>query len=123
MVSTVIPFAKKMRLVEDLMYYDGPLISHYASQGPQQFIVLWAGCPDEHTCMWYVMEITTSNLKLFLTDKLTLRAVMEQSPGIFHCKNHFIDEQEVAHGKPIKFEDISDDELPSPNAFLHASMP
>lgn len=117
-----VQFARKFRLREELIYYDGPLLSHYTA-GPVQYLVMWSDYPDDKTCLWFTVEVSIPNLKRFMANEMTLLEVMQVAPSIHRCINMFIDEVEDAHGELIAFQDIKPESLPTDKSYLRYSQP
>jgi hypothetical protein len=112
----MILFAKNMHEAEILIWYDGPVLSHYTAQDAH-YIVSWVD-DEPKMIIWHAIEISSENLKLFMDNKITLLQVMQKSRGIFRCINDFIDKHKTGRGELIAFQDINPSLLPTDKSFL-----
>lgn len=64
---------------DDLVYYDGPILSHYTSLGgvPPHYLFSCVAQDDTHD-RWLVLEITIQHLYDYLTNSRTLLDILEQ---------------------------------------------
>jgi len=84
-------FAKKMRKIEgynidydfssfrkiaDLIYFEGPLLSHYVSSKGDDYLFYWVDRDDSDN-RWLVLRVNLANLQKYIGKEATLRELIE----------------------------------------------
>lgn len=110
-----IPFASNMKMVAELMYYDGAILAHY-SGGDKQYIVAWTDV-DEDTHHWLTTEVAADDLQKYLDNRISLLKVMQRSDAIYACVGEFINEVGDAFGTLTAYRDLQHC-LPSSDSYL-----
>ena len=64
------------RKIADLIYFDGPLLSHYASAKGDDYLFYWVD-RDESDNRWLVLRVSLANLQKYIGHELTLRELIE----------------------------------------------
>lgn len=62
--------------IADLVYYDGPFLSHYVSGKGDDYLFYWVD-KDENDNRWLVSRVSLADLQKYIGKKLTLRELME----------------------------------------------
>jgi hypothetical protein len=108
-------FTQRLKEVECLMWYDGPLLVHYRD-GKQDYVAVIADFVGniDH---WHVIKVEEHDMKSYMKNKVTLLQLMERSPAIYHCVGNWLNAG-VAVGDPIPFASIPSDRRPSAKSFL-----
>ena len=71
----------KLIKVADLIYFDGPLLSHYMSDKGENYLFHWADADDEYN-RWLVLRTDILSIKQYLDKKINLRSlIMEPNDG------------------------------------------
>ena len=64
------------RKIADLVYLDGPFLSHYVSNKGDDYLFYWVDS-DEEDNRWIVLRISLANLQKYIGKQLTLRELIE----------------------------------------------
>ncbi|MGH1363896.1 MAG: DUF6575 domain-containing protein [Calditrichia bacterium] len=62
---------KNLSKVSDLIYYEGPLLSHFISPSGDNYLYLWCDV-DTVTNRWLILRVTSEKLYNYLRQKVTL---------------------------------------------------
>lgn len=115
-------FALNLQEVKNLLWYDGPVISHYRD-GEQDYIVIWVDVDiDTDIQYWYSVAISRNNLDAYVFGYISLYEVLKLSTEIYSCVGVFVDEENAAHGTLIQFDDIPKEKLPTKDSFLQSPV-
>lgn len=63
--------------VSDLIYFDGPFLSHYVHKSGDNYLAYWVDC-DEEVQRWLVFRIGITSLQQYVDKKLSLLDVIRQ---------------------------------------------
>ena len=66
----------QFKKVADLIYFEGPLLSHYVSSKGDDYLFYWVdrdGCDNR----WLVLRVSMANLQKYIGKKITLRELIE----------------------------------------------
>ena len=128
-------FARKLTEIENLMWHDGPIISHYRD-GEQDYIMLWNDVnwvsTKEHESFYLVFQVTQPDLTAYMANEVSMRSLLKRSRAIFECVERATPDPTaengsrweqwlndgVAKGKQIEFRHIPADNLPTEKSFL-----
>lgn len=64
------------RKIADLIYFEGPLLSHYVSSKGDDYLFYWVD-RDEHDNRWLVLRVSLANLQKYIGKEMTLRELIE----------------------------------------------
>ena len=64
------------RKIADLIYYDGPLLSHYVSSKGDDYLFYWVD-RDDNDNRWLVLRVSLANLQKYIGREMTLRELIE----------------------------------------------
>ena len=64
------------RKIADLVYLDGPFLSHYVSNKGEDYLFYWVD-RDEHDNRWLVLRVSLANLQKYIGRELSLRELIE----------------------------------------------
>ena len=62
---------KKLTKISDLIYYDGPLLSHFQSNDSKNYLFFWVDVDDRFN-RWLAVEVSKERLEAYLNEKLSL---------------------------------------------------
>lgn len=117
-------FATGLKEVHCLMWYDGPILSHYRDDAGRDWIVVWAdlfNAPDGTVVdIWHAVSITKADLESYYKNEITLLQVEERATEIYVC-NGFPEETTV--GELTPFVEIPEDRRPTADSFLGPFVP
>jgi hypothetical protein len=67
----------------DLLYHEGPLLSHFINEeNKDHYLYKWSDC-DEIAHRWLVFKVSAENLKLFFETKCTLLQLIHGNPFVY----------------------------------------
>lgn len=115
-------FTKDLVKVEDLIYYDGPLLSHYRTEAGKQYLFSFADTDDQAN-RWLVLEVTVPHLYDYLTDCRTLLDICKQE---YNSKLLLVDtngEGDFEQALLVAAETLPADYLPDADSYFELAMP
>ena len=62
--------------IEDLIFFEGPLLSHYVSEKGDDYLFYWVD-RDEKDNRWLVLRVSMANLQKYIGKELSLRELIE----------------------------------------------
>ncbi|MFN0035480.1 MAG: hypothetical protein ACKVUS_10440 [Saprospiraceae bacterium] len=113
-----LPFSLKK--LGDLLYYEGPLESHFVNEHDEDFIFKWSD-QDRQFNRWMVYKTTTAGLVDYFNMRINSRDMILSNPDGWV---YFIDMDnnlEYRHIQLVKTEDIPEDYLPTTRSFYKAN--
>lgn len=76
---------KDLQKVSDLIYYDGPLLSHFQSGNNENYLFFWADVDDTFN-RWLVVRVSIERLQAYLNGKLTFYNIITEPNDNFVYK-------------------------------------
>ena len=64
------------RKIADLIYFEGPLLSHYVSSKGDDYLLYWVDRDDQDN-RWLVLRVSLANLQKYIDKEMTLRELIE----------------------------------------------
>ena len=64
------------RKIADLIYFEGPLLSHYVSSKGDDYLFYWVD-RDNRDNRWLVLRVSLANLQKYISQVITLRELIE----------------------------------------------
>lgn len=64
------------RKIADLIYFEGPLLSHYVSSKGDDYLFYWVDS-DSNDNRWLVLRVSLANLQKYIGKDITLRELIE----------------------------------------------
>ena len=64
------------RKIADLVYLDGPFLSHYVSSKGDDYLFYWVD-KDNHDNRWLVLRVSLSSLQKYIGKELSLRELID----------------------------------------------
>jgi len=106
----------KLIKVSDLIYFDGPLLSHCMSCKGENYLFYWVDI-DETFNRWLVLRTDILTIQQYLDKKITLHSVLSNpNDGFLYMVD--IDSDAVYHNtKAIQVNDLPEDYLPELNSY------
>lgn len=115
-------FQQELVKVEDLAYYDGPLLSHYRTEAGKHYLFSYVES-DDTANRWVVSEVNVAHLYDYLTNSRTLLDIFQQD---YNTKLLVIDtdgEGEFTQALVVSYADLSADYLPEEDSYFELAMP
>ena len=66
----------QFKKVADLIYFEGPLLSHYISSKGDDYLFYWVDRDDSDN-RWLVLRVSLANLQKYIGKKITLRELID----------------------------------------------
>ena len=66
---------KKFTRVADLIFYDGPFLSHYISDKGDDYLFYWLDCDDNYN-RWLVVRVSLSALQQYIARQISLKSII-----------------------------------------------
>lgn len=106
----------KFKKVADLIYFDGPLLSHYVTEKGDNYLFYWIDEDDECN-RWMVVRTDYANIKRYINHQITLLEVLTTPiDDIVYTMD--IDDAGNHHNFQVHaLEDLPEDYLPTPDSF------
>lgn len=102
--------------ISDLIYFEGPLLSHYVSGKGDDYLFYWVD-NDEQNNRWLALRVSLTDLQKYTGKQLTLRNLIENpNDGYIYCFD--IDNDLHYHNiHLVQPADLPDDYLPAPDSY------
>jgi len=62
--------------IADLIYFEGPFLSHYVSSKGDDYLFYWVD-RDDNDNRWLVLRVSLANLQKYIAKEITLRELIE----------------------------------------------
>lgn len=74
-----------IRRIADLIYFEGPLLSHYVSDKGDDYLFYWVE-RDEQDNRWLALRVSLANLQKYINKELSLRQLIDSpNDGYLYC--------------------------------------
>jgi len=106
----------KLIKVADLIYFDGPLLSHYISDKGENYLFHWADADDDYN-RWIVLRTDILSIQQYLDKKVNLRSlIMEPNDGFVFSVDIDAD-LNYTNIRVVPVEAIPEEYLPTEDSF------
>lgn len=102
--------------MSDLIYYDGPLLSHFVSKTGKDYLFYWVDI-DEKFNRWMFFRVTPTVIQSYLDKKLSLRDIICGLEEGFVSFVEIDDEANFLNTKIVKISSIPEEYLPSSQSY------
>ena len=104
------------RKIADLVYFDGPFLSHYVSNKGDDYLFYWVD-RDDRDNRWLVLRVSLASLQKYIGKELTLRELIEHpNDGYLYVVD--IDNSLAYHDvKLVQPAALPDDYLPESDSY------
>lgn len=102
--------------MSDLIYYDGPLLSHFVSKTGKDYFFYWVDI-DEKFNRWMFFRVTPTVIQSYLDKKLSLREIICGLEEGFVSFVEIDDEANFLNTKIVKISSIPEEYLPSSQSY------
>lgn len=102
--------------MSDLIYYDGPLLSHFVSKTGKDYLLYWVDI-DEKFNRWMFFRVTPTVIQSYLDKKLSLREIICGLEEGFVSFVEIDDEANFLNTKIVKISSIPEEYLPSSQSY------
>ena len=105
--------------VDDLIYFDGPLLSTYKKEDGSLFLILWVDNTDTDN-RWCVIPVEDETLTSFLDKEITLRDVINKTENVIfkdlYSEGNELLERQV---KKVLVKDIPEEYMPTNESYFY----
>lgn len=102
--------------MSELIYYDGPLLSHFVSKTGKDYLFYWVDI-DEKFNRWMFFRVTPTVIQSYLDKKLSLREIICGLEEGFVSFVEIDDEANFLNTKIVKISSIPEEYLPSSQSY------
>lgn len=107
--------------VSDLIYFDGPFLSHYVHKSGDNYLSYWVDCDDEFQ-RWLVFRVGITSLQKYVDKKMSLLDVIRQlDDGFVYLVDVDVDGQTTTP-EILFLNQLPDDYLPEVDSYYDFSM-
>lgn len=107
--------------VSDLIYFDGPFLSHYVHKSGDNYLAYWVDCDDEFQ-RWLVFRVGITLLQKYVDKKMSLLDVIRQiDDGLVYLVDVDVDGK-VITPKILFLSQLPEDYFPDADSFYDFSM-
>lgn len=107
--------------VSDLIYFDGPLLSHYVHKSGENYLSYWVDCDDKFQ-RWLVFKVGITSLQQYVDKRLSLFNVIRQlDDGLVYLVDVDVDGKTTTP-KILFLNQLPDDYLPEADSYYDFSM-
>lgn len=71
-----------LRKISDLIYFDGPLLSHFVSENGDNFLFYWVDVDDLYN-RWVIFRTTISDINDYINKKFSLLTLLNKSLNVY----------------------------------------
>ena len=112
---------KNRRLIADLIYFDGALLSYYRDNGRSHYLYYWCDA-DESYNRWLVVQVGDHTLRRFLARQITLRQLLLRAERTDAYLLDVGSDGQPARILRVELADLPDDYLPADETWYDASL-
>lgn len=112
-------FATCLKEVHCLMWYDGPILSHYRDDQGRDWLVVWTDFTETEE-LWHAVLVSKADLEAYYKNEITLLQVEERSLEIYTCSGF---PEETSVGVLTPFSEIPEVRRPTADSFLGPFVP
>jgi hypothetical protein len=108
----------QFKKIADLIYYEGPLLSHYKSPRGEDYLFYWTDVNEEFN-RWMIVRVDSRSLQKYLEKKIPLRELVSNpNDGFVYFAD--IDNDIKYHNiKIVLAKDIPEEYIPSEESFYN----
>lgn len=111
------------RKVSDLIYYEGPLLSHYVSPAGENYLFYWVDS-DDHYNRWLVVRTDENTIERYVSGQVSLHSVITKPNDGFVYMVDIDNDIQYHNIKVLPPTEFPDDYLPDEDSFyLNAKQP
>lgn len=109
-----------LRKVADLIYFEGPFLSHYVSKSGDNYLSYWVDC-DENNQRWLVFRVGINSLQDYVNKKKPLYELIKGVDDGFVYAVDISEDGSQSVPLMIFFADIPDEYLPTSDSYFDFS--
>lgn len=106
----------KLIKVADLIYYDGPLLSHYMSSKGENYLFYWVDVNNEYN-RWVIIRTDIFSIQQYLERKITLHSIITHPNDGFVYTVDIDDKIEYHNIKVVPIANLPEEYTPMENSY------
>ncbi len=111
------------RKVSDLIYYEGPLLSHYVSPAGENYLFYWVDSDDKYN-RWLVVRTDENTIEKYVSGQVSLHSVITKPNDGFVYMVDIDNDIQYHNIKVLPPTEFPDDYLPDEDSFyLNVKQP
>ena len=112
---------QKLMKCSDLIYFDGPLLSHYIDDSGDNYLLYWLES-DEKCNRWMIVRTTMSQIQDYTAKLVSLRDVILNPCDTFVFVTDIDNDLNCQNTKCVPLKSIPDEYLPDKDSFYAFQM-
>lgn len=112
---------QKLTKCSDLIYFDGPLLSHYIDDAGDNYLLYWLES-DEKCNRWMIVRTTMLQVQSYVSKLVSLRDVILNPCDTFVFVTDIDDELHCHNTKCVPLKSIPNEYLPAEDSFYAFQM-
>ena len=106
----------KFKKIADLVYFDGPFLSHYVSEKGDDYLFYWVDHDNKYN-RWLVLRVSLSSLQKYMAKEKSLRElIVSPNDGFLYAVD--VDDNLNYHNiKLVQPSDLPDEYLPDVDSY------
>lgn len=117
-MKSIEDFTGELKFVEDLLYYDGPLVSLYKNDQDENFLYWWLN-NETHVQNWALLKLSQTTVDDFINKKKTCLETIKSAFECYLVCCVFEKDKSYNLVYSCSFEEILKDCLPKEDVFLY----
>ena len=106
----------KLSKVRDLIYFDGPLLSHYQSENGENFLFYWIDS-DETNNRWLIFRMSLSNIYKYVEKHISLHDIFTKNDNEIIYKVDIDNDLRYTNLSLVKIQELPLIYLPDPDSY------
>ena len=106
----------KLIKVSDLIYFDGPLLSHYMGNNGENYLFFWVDADDNYN-RWLVLRTDISSIQQYLDRKVNLRSLVMNPDDGFVFSVDIDDDMNYSNIKVVPIDELPEKYFPTEDSF------
>ena len=111
----------ELRKVSDLIYFDGPFLSHYVHKSGDNYLSYWVDC-DDTTQRWLVFRVGLSSLQDYINKKQSLYQLIKNVDEGFVYVVDIHENGAQSVPSLVFIEELPDEYLPEVDSYFDCSL-
>ena len=108
--------------VEDLIYFEGPLLVHYTNHKGQNFLYHWVD-NNEAANRWLIYRVTQQNLLNYLRGQEDFKSLLQHTISDLILVVDVNDNGQRILIQQVELEDLPEDYIPADGVYYELSIP
>jgi hypothetical protein len=120
-IIKILPF-RDLNKVSDLIYFEGPILSHFKDKYEKNLLFYWVDVNEEYN-RWLVFQVSEEQLYNYLTKRVDLRSIVERPQNDIFYSVEIGDTLNYQNIHQFFKDDLIEPYLPEPDSFFESDVP